>query len=752
MKRNLKITLAAAAGVASLSYLLAPAFAQGLKLEERFQQFDTDSNGVLSGEELNARPMLKMLDLDANGSVDKVEALKALAQMKGKLQKFKPAESAVDPNRTETAFRLLDKNSDGALSSQEMKDRQIFEKLDQNQDGSVKLAEAIGVLGEILPERYRPKNSETPEVTASSESVADLKEQPQRLKATEHGVGRQVPALTLSNLKGQAVNLTAEGSERAVVIAFFGATCPISGKLGPELARLEKDYRDKSVRFILCDPVSGESQEEIQSFLTAHGLTSPAVHDLKKEVSTRLGATTTTEVFVIDAARTLVYRGAINDQYGLGYTKEAPKVHYLRTALDAVLRNEAPEITATTAPGCALDLDTARSEVITSTVTYHREISRIMQNHCVECHRADGLGPFSLQTYADVVEHAGMIKKQVQRGAMPPWFAAKQAGDTESPWANDCSLSERDKRDLITWIDSSRPEGDAKDQPLARTWPKEWSIGKPDHIVQLPRPVSIKAEGVMPYQFLTTETTFTEDKWVKGYEILPTDRAVVHHVIVSVHPKGRSVRDRDEGTSGYWAAYVPGNSKQVYPKGFARKLPAGATVSFQIHYTPNGRATQDQLRMGLLFAEEEPQFVVETIALPKRKLNIPPGQANHVEVETRTIPFDLNAMAFMAHMHVRGKAFKYEVIKADGTHQNLLDIPRYDFNWQLRYDLAQHQTLRRGDTLKITAVFDNSAGNAANPDPTRPVKWGPQTSDEMMIGYIEHFKPAPSQMQARATP
>jgi peroxiredoxin len=752
MKRNSKITLAAIAGVAALSYILAPALAQGLKLEDRFNQFDSDSNGVLSGDELNAQPFLKSLDLDASGSVDKVEALRALAQFKGKLRDLKPKESAADPNRTDTVFQSMDKNSDGALSSDELNNRQVFEKLDQNKDGVVKLAEAIKVLGEILPERYRQKQGGSPDAPPSSESVADLKEQPQRLKASEHGVGRQVPSLTLKDLKGNLTKLEVTGDDRAIVLAFFGATCPISGKLGPELARLERDYADKPVRFILCAPVASETPEEMNAFLTAHGLKSPAVHDAKREMATALSATTTTEVFVLDAARTLIYRGAINDQYGLGYTKDEPKVHYLRLALDAVLKGEAPEVAATTAPGCALDLGPGTSESTPTAVTYHREISRIMQNHCVECHRAEGLGPFSLQTYADVVEHAGMIKKQVQRGAMPPWFAAKEAGEKEGRWANDCSLSERDKRDLLTWLDSARPEGDAKDQPLARNWPREWSIGKPDYIVQLPRPVSIKAEGTMPYQFLTTETTLSEDKWVKGYEILPSDRAVVHHVIVSVHPKGSRVRDRDEGTGGYWAAYVPGNSKQVYPNGFARKLPAGATVSFQIHYTPNGRATQDQLRMGLLFAEEAPQFIVETLALPKRGLNIPPGQSDHVEVETRTIAFEIHAMAFMAHMHVRGKAFKYELMKADGSRENLLDIPRYDFNWQLRYDLAQYQTLHQGDTLKITAIYDNSVGNAANPDPTKTVKWGPQTSDEMMIGYIEHFKPAPAPMQARATP
>ena len=261
-------------------------------------------------------------------------------------------------------------------------------------------------------------------------------------------------------------------------------------------------------------------------------------------------------------------------------------------------------------------------------------------------------------------------------------------------------------------------------------------------IIAAAKPISIKAEGTMPYQHVTVSTDFPEDRWVRGYEILPTERQVVHHVIVSVYEKGRKVRGGgDEGSEGYWAAYVPGNTKQIYPEGFARKLPAGATVSFQIHYTPNGKAVQDTMRMGLLFAKEPPKYVIHTTALPNARISIPAGAANHVETAQRKLPVDINAMAWMAHMHVRGKAFKFEAISPDGKTETLLDIPKYDFNWQLRYDYAKPRFLPRGTTIKITAVFDNSAGNPANPDPTKNVRWGQQTFDEMMIGYLEHYTP-----------
>jgi hypothetical protein len=164
-------------------------------------------------------------------------------------------------------------------------------------------------------------------------------------------------------------------------------------------------------------------------------------------------------------------------------------------------------------------------------------------------------------------------------------------------------------------------------------------------------------------------------------------------------------------------------------------------VSFQIHYTPSGKATSERLRLGLVFAREPPRYEVKTLPIADRDLRIPPGAANHVETGSLRLPYDLPILSFMAHLHVRGKAFKYELIGADGATETLLDIPRYDFNWQLRYDLKHPRLLPRGSTVRVTAVFDNSAANRANPDPTKLVRWGPQTNDEMLIGYLEYLAP-----------
>ncbi len=638
----------------------------------------------------------------------------------------------------EQRFRALDRDADGVVTEAELPQKAWHRLLDADRDGRITLAEAQAGAARLRGARGL-------EAAAASEvqEAPPLQEAPTVLKAAEHGIGRRLPDLALRELEGREAVLSARLlGVRGLVLVFFGATCPISGKLGPELARLEKQFEAQGLRLLLVCPVAAESAADIRTFISAHGLTSPVVHDRDGALAAALAATTTTECFLVDAARTLVYRGAVNDQYGLGYAKDAASRHYLREAVAALLSGDAPEVAATTAPGCALDQRPTVAPAEAVGLTYHHQIERILQAHCVECHRRDGVGPFSLETYEDVVENAGMMRRQIERGVMPPWFAAPPPHGDASPWSNDAALPERDKVELLAWLAGDRPRGNPADAPLPRRFPAEWELGAPDAIVQLTAPIAIKAEGTMPYQFVTVPTDFAEDRWVRAYEILPTDRSVVHHVIVQVHEKGARVRDRGEGSEGYWAAYVPGNTHHAYPSGFAKKLPAGATVSFQIHYTPNGRATRDQLRLGLHFAKEPPRYVVHTAAVAHARLNIPPHAARHVEVKEQAVPFPMNLTGLMAHMHVRGRAFKFEVLPPGGGEPEvLLDIPRYDFNWQLRYDYAQPKFLPAGSRVRLTAVFDNSAGNPANPDPDKTVRWGPQTYDEMMIGYFEYFTP-----------
>jgi mono/diheme cytochrome c family protein len=378
-------------------------------------------------------------------------------------------------------------------------------------------------------------------------------------------------------------------------------------------------------------------------------------------------------------------------------------------------------------------------------LTYHGRIARILQAHCAECHRAGGVGPFALDTHADVVAHAAMVRRVVERGTMPPWFAAPPTDGAHSPWANDRSLADADRRDLLAWLASDRPAGDPADAPAPLAPPAEWQIGTPDMVWEFAEPVPVKATGTMPYQHVIIETLLPEDRWVQAIEVRPGTPEVVHHVLVHAEGGddggGRRVPPRDE-RGGFWGEYVPGQSALTYPAGFAKFLPRNARLHFQMHYTPSGTATTDRTRIGVVFAKEPPRHEVRSAGISNTRISIPPGAARHEERAAIRIPADVVVLGFLPHMHVRGTACRYDLVRRDGTVETLLDIPRYDFNWQLLYRYHEPRPLATGDTLRFTVWYDNSPGNPANPDPTRRVRWGPQTFDEMLLGYVEYYVPS----------
>ena len=558
--------------------------------------------------------------------------------------------------------------------------------------------------------------------------------------ASEWGVGRRVPPPQSGSESRWHKSLGLPGA-RAVVVAVTSTTCPVSGRYGPTWAALEREFSGRGVRFVWVDPVATDSPESLRRWARDLGLKGACLRDEDGRISKALGIRSTAEAFVLDAAMTVHYRGAVDDQYGPGFSRAAPTLRPLVEALEAVLAGGTVETACTTVPGC--DLESAAPVAVPRSPTYHGRISRILQQSCVPCHREGGIGPFSLTSLAEVAAHAGMIRKQVTRGAMPPWFAAPPTHGS-SPWLNDRSLPAADKADLLAWLDQGRPEGDPSQAPLPRRFLSEWQLGDPDAIVRIPEPVDIPASGVMPYVNLEVPTGFDSDRWVQGWEIRPTARDVVHHVLVFVVPpagEGKSPRSRRrDGTGHYLAAYAPGYQAVSYPEGWAKHLPAGSKLRFQLHYTPKGRATRDQSALGLKFSKTPPTHEVRVGAVIG-PVDIPPGDPDF-RVEGRLpVPVAARLMSFMPHMHLRGKSYRYELERPGSAPVTLLDVPRYDFNWQLLYRLAEHVDVPAGSVLKGTAHYDNSAGNPANPDPGRRVPWGEQTDDEMMLGYLEYYLP-----------
>jgi thiol-disulfide isomerase/thioredoxin len=595
--------------------------------------------------------------------------------------------------------------------------------------------------------RAEPRPAPAPTPTAPA--VTPVTQGPRPLPPAENGVGRLVPNLAYKDLAGKKQTLGGSRAARATVVAFTSSSCPVSKKFAPALARLEAQYRAKGVEFIFVDPIASDTPADLKAMAAAQKWQGPVVRDTSGTIARALEARVTTDAFVLDGARTVVYRGAVSDQYGLGYARDAARHNYLSDALDAVLAGDPPIIAATEAPGCALAVPTAKAAP--APVTYYSRIARLMQTHCVECHHSGGTAPFPLDTLESVRAHAGAIAQAVERRAMPPWSAAPPTAGHKTLWVNDRSLPKADRADLLTWLGGSKPVGNVADAPLRRSFDRGWKIARPQAVFQLPQPVAVKAEGVMPYVNIDVPTGFTEDKWVNGLEIQPTARGVVHHVLVFAVARDASGKvargDEAEGLNGFLAGYVPGTSAFIYPDGFAKKIPAGTTLRFQIHYTPNGTAATDQTRLGMTFAAKPPEHEVRVAGIANVLLNIPAGSTRHPEKGVIPVPVEAKILAFMPHMHVRATACRYDVVSPGGTRQTLLDVPRYDFNWQHYYRYADPVTIAKGSTIEFTGWYDNSAANPANPDPNKNVRWGPQTTDEMLLGYVEYYLEGPSEEQ-----
>ena len=363
-------------------------------------------------------------------------------------------------------------------------------------------------------------------------------------------------------------------------------------------------------------------------------------------------------------------------------------------------------------------------------VTFNKDIAPIFFKSCAECHRAGEIAPFSVMSFKDVRPWAKSIKEQIVSKAMPPWHADPNHGE----WINDRRLSPADIDKIVAWVDGGVKEGAAKDLPPAPKFEAGWNIGKPDETFSIPEQ-KIPAEGVIPYQYIKVPTNFAEDRWVTAAELRSTGREAMHHVIVFIQdPKSPTRTD-----GNLLAGFAPGEQPAKFPEGFAKKVPAGATLYFQLHYTPSGKPLTDVTTIGLKYAKEAPKHQVLTRPVLNTGFVIPAGANNHEVKSFYTFAEDTHVTSFMPHMHLRGKDFEVKAHFPDGTTKILLNVPKYDFNWQTYYVPKEPVAIPKGTKIECTAHYDNSKGNKYNPDPTKDVKWGDQTWEEMMIGWLSYY-------------
>lgn len=542
-------------------------------------------------------------------------------------------------------------------------------------------------------------------------------------------IGKQITAFTLKDSAGAAWSLSDAADQQAVVVVFLGTECPLAKRYAPRLAELASTYAQRGVAFVAIDSNRQDSLADIAHYVRVHALEFPVLKDPGNVVADQFGAVRTPEAFLLDRDRVVRYWGRIDDQYGIGSALAAPRHAELVDALEELLARKEVTTKVTEAQGCYIGR--LLNEATDLSITYCKDVAPILQQNCVKCHRAGEIAPFSLATYDEVVGWAHTIREVVREQRMPPWHANPEHGK----FYNDARLPDDAKQLVIDWVTHGAPEGNPADLPPPPKFEEGWQIPKPDVVYKMETPFTVPAKGVVQYQYFTVDPGFTEDRWIRAAEARPGNREITHHLILFFHPPGRDAIGPEEPLFNSVAAFAPGMPPAIYPEGYSRRIPAGSKLVFQVHYTPNGREQTDTSEIGIVFAD--PASVrreVEVQAGLNFRFRIPPGDANYRVEADRVFDQDTILYSLTPHMHLRGKSFSFSATYPDGKTEMLLDVPRYDFNWQNFYILAEPKLLPAGTQVHLLAHFDNSEQNLSNPDPRSAVTWGDQTWQEMMIG------------------
>lgn len=580
---------------------------------------------------------------------------------------------------------------------------------------------------------------------------------------------------------GRFQRLSRHADAKLVVLYVFGDDCPIVRQDAAALKRLTAEYEPRGVRFLGLDPVPHDERASVLEETSELGLTLPVLLDETQCVAEMLGLTRTAEALVVSTANWRVqWRGPLDDRLGYGTQKEQASREFLRETLEALLTDGSPPADSPPAKGCALTYVDGRDA---HALEYVRDVAPILERRCASCHSENGIGPWSMDGYEKVRGWSKMTRQVLLERRMPPWNVDPAYGE----FVGDMSLPPAERRTLLHWIEQGAARGEGED-PLAR--PREaapeWPYGEPDLVIELPEQ-QIPATGLVPYRHLTVPLDLPEDRWVRALDLRPSNSKVLHHAfgfILGVqeletlqdelHEFPPGWRDKAQewlalhGNAPaemplelreflqrrafigrtYFARYFPGTRStaqreggsrrllDAFPEGTGKRLPAGAQLRFELHYTTIGVPATDRPKLGIYFHREPPARELKVTSAFTRKVAMEPHQSDvHVSAE-RTFDQDFVIYALSPHMHYRGRAMRYTAYLPDGSSEVLLSVPEYVFDWQANYTLAEPRALPGGTRIVCDALYDNSTRNEYNPAPDARVRFGARSQDEMFVAYM----------------
>ena len=515
----------------------------------------------------------------------------------------------------------------------------------------------------------------------------------------------------------------------ATAYVFLATDCPMAGRSGPPLARLAKTYSSRGVIFVLVFPNARESSEGVRKWLSDRKLSHLAVSRDPK-LAAKWGATISPQAVVADAKGTRRYRGRLDD---------------VGDALDALLRGKAVARPETTAAGC--DLTYPLTPNNGGKPMAYSEVASVLQKHCVACHKAGEVGPMPLDDPATVFGFAKKIKEQTQNLKMPPWKA-----DSSGEFHDEHHLTDAEKATLARWGERpSPPNSPVRLVPRLTPPPgggtgEAWHLGKPDQVFSMPE-YDVPAEGKDIYRcFAIPSGNPDEDRWVKGIEIHPGNRALVHHASVFLDRSGVGKKKDDDAPGPGYTNPTPGNGpgfKEYYsvlggwtpghlprklPYGVAIFVPKGTELILEVHYHLTGKPEKDKTQFGIYFASEPIDKKMFLGGVGSQSFKIPAG-AKNFKIEAEDIaPTDITVLSVTPHMHERGTRMTAYAELPSGERKKLIDVPRWDFQWQPSYRFKEPVRLPKGTKITVTGTFDNPTD--------RDLTWGESTKDEMCVTFL----------------
>lgn len=522
---------------------------------------------------------------------------------------------------------------------------------------------------------------------------------------------------------------------KAVVLYTQGNECSVVRKAVTDLKEVRKEFRDEGVKFLMLNANQNDNRSAIAEEAKEYDIDFPILKDEAQLVTESLQLHRTAEAIVVNPVDwSVIYRGPINDNIGNEIKQDDADQHFLSDVLTSHLAGEQIDQAYIKSTGSIIRRVHGDPTAFTD-ISYEHDVAPILLEKCMACHVEGGIAPWQMKNYNTVFGWSRMMRDVLKTRRMPPYHADPDYGKFD----HDLSLSTEELQTLVHWIDAGAKKDSDRD-PLAEytaVAPK-WDKGEPDLIFELDKE-EIPATGIIDYRYQEHEITIDKDIWATGFQILPGNREVLHHVLASViYPDGfiEPIDRKSPWLDGLLAAWAPGGETDVFPENTGRAIPKGSTLHFQLHYTTNGKAQSDESTVGIYYTDQEPDNEYLMVGAFNTKLQIPPGEKRYENKAKYLFEHDATLYELFPHMHFRGKAMKFTALYPDGEREVLLNVPNYSFNWQRGYSFEEPLKLPARTVLYVDAIFDNSKQNSFNPAPEKTVYWGDYSFDEMLIGYM----------------